>query len=135
MGRILFALGLALAVGFNAGAQDNGSGSIYLPDRQTAVEARDMLLSHSPVRLFCEPCGDRYVQEVRVYSVAIDEHNEESKDTWLLRINGGEIPLGQIYLRREGSWWSLPHLLGLDPPGVPEEIYPFLRARPVPPQQ
>jgi hypothetical protein len=109
--------------------------SATLPDRATAEEARELIQLGRPIRLFCEPCGDRYVQEVRVISVTVEEHPEEEECRWVVRVNGYYLPIEEIYLRLEGEWRNLAHILGLAPEEVPETIYPFLRARPVPPAE
>ncbi|MFP4303113.1 MAG: hypothetical protein ACLFQZ_13870 [Spirochaetaceae bacterium] len=106
-----------------------------LPDGVTAMRATELIRNGQPIRLFCEPCGDRYVQEIRVVSVSAEEHPEEEDPRWVLRINGAYFPVEEIYLRREREWRNLAHLLGFDPADVPETIYPFLRARPIPPQE
>lgn len=106
-----------------------------LPDRSTAIRATQLLQEGRPIRLFCDPCGDQYVQEIRVVSVSAEEHPEEKDPRWVLRINGAYFPIRETYIRREGEWQNLAHLLGLDPPEVPETIYPFFRALPIPPQE
>lgn len=107
--------------------------SAVLSDRATAMRVVELVEVGKPIRLFCEPCGDRYVQEVRVIELSVEDYPGEQKQRWLLRINGAPLPINQIYFRRKGEWRSLAHAIGLDTPGVPETIYPFFRARPVPP--
>lgn len=109
--------------------------SATLPDERSAERAKELIRPGQPIRLFCDPCGDQYVQEMRVTSVRVEEHPEEKSPRWLLRVNGSFLPIEEIYLRREGAWRNLAHLLGIAPDGVPEEIYPFLRAQPVPPAE
>lgn len=106
-----------------------------LPDRSTALRATQLVEEGRPIRLFCDPCGDRYVQEIRVVSVSAEEHPKEKDPRWVLRINGAYLPLEETYIRREGAWQNLAHLLGLDPPEAPETIYPFFRALPIPPRE
>lgn len=109
--------------------------SAILPDRTTAQEAEDLIQPGTAIRLFCEPCGDRFVQEVRVTSISAEEHPDERDPRWVIRINDAYLPVEEIYLRQKGEWRSLAHLLGLDPTGIPETIYPFFRAQPIPPEQ
>ena len=109
--------------------------SAILPDEQTAQRAKELIRPGSAIRLFCDRCRDQYVQEVRVVSVTVDEHPREESSRWVLRINGGYLPIEEIYLRIEGEWRNLAHLVGLAPEAVPETMYPFLRAVPVPPRE
>jgi hypothetical protein len=114
-------------------ASQEPTDSALLPDRATAKRAVELLEVGRPIRLFCEPCGDRYVQEVRVMNVTLQEQQDEQDPRWSVKINGASLPINQIYFRQEGKWRNLAHAIGLDTPGVPETIYPFFRARPVPP--
>lgn len=126
---LLIALFMAQGVGVAAGQE------ALLPDRATAEEAKELLRRGSTIRLFCEPCGDRYVQEIRVISVTIDEHPAENNPRWILEINGDILPPEEIYLKRDGTWRNLGRILGIADESIPETIYPFLRARKVPPRE
>lgn len=109
--------------------------SAILSEEGMARRAEEIIQPGSAIRLFCDPCGDQYVQEVRVLSVTVEEHPNEVSPRWVLRVNGGYLPIKEIYIRREGAWQNLAHILGLAPEGVPETIYPFLRGVPVPPRE
>ena len=116
-------------------AEETIPGYALLPNEATAERAAELLREGSRIRLFCDPCGDNYVQEVRVTSVTVAEHPEERNRRWVLRVNGDLFPIEEIYLRVDGEWRSLAHMLGIADKEIPETIFPFLRAQPIPPRE
>ncbi len=83
-------------------------------DCDRARDAYDFILKSDTIYHFCEPCGDPAPKKDVVQAISFSGRGGSCS----IKVNGKDVDLAYVFVKSEGAWKNLAHLMGLQAMGV-----------------